>query len=467
MLKKILKGTGIAVLVLVILILLFVGPWPTYGPSDVKKERYFQKVVADIDNNLKESELTATPDRLRAGWGKASITPPLGTPLAGFDKRKGKPSTGVHDELYAKALALSDGRDTVVLVGSDMLIVPNNVAEKARELVQAQTQLTANDIFFNSSHTHSGPGAWGPGYMAKAFSGTYDPAIVEFLAKQFSAAIIDAYNDLKLADLASGSVDAPEYILNRTRDAGVDSELSYLIARKKDGQSCYLVSFSAHPTLLGGDNMEFSGDYPGYLQRLLEVKTGQFGMYLGGALGSMGSKIDGPDGFTRALNMGESLAKLVLEDAEKATFSDQLDVASVGFAFRSPSLQFRLNRNWRLSPNFLPLLGVDSLGWIQGVRVGNLLFYGTPCDMSGEISAEMKKWADQRGVDLWVCSFCGDYLGYVSPQKYYDQEKDEAGEYEMYIMSWMGPNQEPFFTNIMQHMIDTMFAAPAPAVAKR
>ncbi len=467
MVKKILKGAGIAILVLAFLFILIVGPWPNYRASDVTKVRYFREAVAKINENIRESDITATPDRLRAGWGKASITPPIGTPLAGFGNRKGRPSTGVHDELYAKALALSDGKDTVVLAGSDMLIVPNNVADRARALVEEQTQLTANDILFNSSHTHSGPGAWGPGLLANEFSGKYNAAIVELIAKGFASAIIDAYNDRKLADLASGSVDAPQYIRNRTRQASVDSELSYLIARQKDGRSCYLVSYSAHPTNLGGSNMEFSGDYPGYLQRFLEIDSGQFGMYLGGALGSMGSNIEGADGYAKSLNLGEALAKLVLEDAKKATFSDSFDIASVGFAFDSPPIQFRLNQSWRLSPNLFPFLGLDAEGWIQGVRVGNMLFYGTPCDMSGEISVDMKQWAAQRGVDLWVCSFDGDYLGYVSPQKYYEAN-EEGVEYEMFTMSWMGPNQEPFFTNLMQHMVDTLFAPPAaPAVAMR
>src|SRR6476646_3837494 len=49
----------------------------------------------------------ATP--LRAGVGRAEISPPVGTPLGGYGERHGKPSTGLHDPLFAKALALDDG----------------------------------------------------------------------------------------------------------------------------------------------------------------------------------------------------------------------------------------------------------------------------------------------------------------------------------------------------------------------
>jgi hypothetical protein len=106
------------------------------------------------------------------------------------------------------------------------------------------------------------------------------------------------------------------------------------------------------------------------------------------------------------------------------------------------------------------MLGVDNIAWVQGVRVGDMFFYGTPCDMSGEIAIEMKQWAKGKNVDLWVLSFCGDYIGYVSPQKYYwtaDPNGDE--QYEMFLMSWFGPNQEPFFTETMETMVEKMYAA--------
>ena len=83
--------------------------------------------------------------------------------MAGFGDRKGTPSTGVHDEIFVKALAISDGVDTAVIVGADMLIIPENVAELVRVRVSQRTPLTANEILFNASHNHSGPGAFAPG----------------------------------------------------------------------------------------------------------------------------------------------------------------------------------------------------------------------------------------------------------------------------------------------------------------
>lgn len=461
MIKKIVKWSAVVATVLVVLFVTFIGPWPTYGASDVTQEGYYKKAIEQVDKNLAASTIGKALSPLQAGWGKAIITPPIGTPLSGYGDRQGRPSTGVHDDIYVRALALSDGTDTVVIVGSDMLIVPDNIANIARADAAAETTLTPNDILFNASHTHCGPGAWGPGLAANAFSGKYDPKVMETIGHAFGDAIVEAYKSLEPAQWARGTVDAPEYIRNRTREAGTDNQLKFLHVKQQDGDECYLASYSAHPTVLGGGTMEFSADYPGFLYRYIEKETGKFAMYLGGAVGSMGPRPpEQGDGFAKAQAMGEALAKRVLDGLKEATYADKAEIAAVGFPFETPSLQLRLNRRWRVSPFLPPLLGVDNQAWVHGVRVGDMFFYGTPCDMSGEIAVDMKRWAKGRNVDLWVLSFCGDYIGYVSPQRYYETaDPDGREQYEMYLMSWFGPNQEPFFTGVMQHMVDKMYEA--------
>ncbi|MBN2310956.1 MAG: neutral/alkaline non-lysosomal ceramidase N-terminal domain-containing protein [Candidatus Hydrogenedentes bacterium] len=466
MLKKIVV---IAVLLLVNLAAVFItviGPWPTYGPSDVESEGYYRTAIAAIDECAAERQVSERPGPLRAGWAAASITPGVGTPLAGFGSRKGRPSTGVHDGLDIRAVAFSDADDVVVIAGSDLLIVPENVAELAREKVAARVPLSPRNLLFNASHTHAGPGAWGPGLVAKEFSGTYDPAVVELLAEGFSNAIVGAYNAMAPAALAHGGVDAPDYIRNRTRDACTDSELGYLVVRRDDGQRCYIVRYSAHATVTGSGNMEFSAGYPGCLRRAIEEETGAFAVFLGGAVGSMSARPgDGADGFARAERMGAALGRMVVEHArdERLDFQREVDVATVGVPIDLPPFQLRLNRSWRVSPFLLPVSGIDGDGWIHGARLGEVFLYGVPCDFSGEISVDLRQSVAARGLDLWVTSFNGDYGGYVSPDRYYATADQDKQVYEMYTMSWLGPNQEALFTGLLEHLVDTMAPGAAPA----
>jgi Neutral/alkaline non-lysosomal ceramidase, N-terminal len=456
MLKKVIVAVLLVIVNLVALAVTVIGPWPAYSASDVSSASYFQHAVAAIDADFDPAAVSTPPTRLQAGWASRSITPPVGTPLAGFGDRKGKPSTGVHDELHVKALALSDGADTVVLVGSDMLIMPENVTDLIRQRVSGETSLTSDSILFNASHSHSGPGAFAPGVVSKMFSGEYDPAVPELLVNAFSEAIVEASNALEPAAWADGSADASAFIRNRTRDAGTDGELSYLVVRQEDGDRCFVVSFSAHPTILGGKNMEFSGDYPGCIQRKLEEEDDTFAMFLSGAVGSMSVRAEGPDMYARAEAFGGDLARLVLEDARDVQFETEAQIAGMGAGYKLPPMQLRINQSWRFSPFLISILGIDNDGWIQGIRIGDLFLFGTPADFSGEISHDLKQWADTQDIDLWVCSFNGDYAGYVSPDRYYTLPITEDTSYEMQVMSWCGPNQEAFFTGLLKHMTGAM-----------
>lgn len=463
--KKILIGVVVVVLGIVALFVLVVGPWPTYASTGFQNASYYKNSVSAIDRSAADSNFSPQPGALQAGWGFYPITPPVGTPLAGFGDRQGKPSTGVHDDCYVKALALSDGADTAVIVGSDMLIIPENLSEAVRKAVAAKTPLKPDDIYFNSSHTHSGPGAWGPGFAGKGIAGEYDPKIFDMLVTGFTNAIVEAHGKLEPAAIGYGSLDVPDFIRNRTRDAGVDSTLGYLVVEQDDKDRCILVRYSAHPTVLGGSNMQFTAEYPGFLQRAIETKTGHFAMYLGGALGSMGPKPpEGADGFAKASAMGEALAAKVLDALPAVTLEKNVEVASVGTPIDTPPAQVRLNTSWRLSPFAFRLLGTDTKGWIQGLRIGNLYLVGMPADFSGELSSELHDWGRDQDKELWITSFNGDYVGYISPDKYYAETEDGGGlGYETGLMSWVGPNAGAYFTDLSKHVVETLSQGSAAA----
>ena len=457
--KKKLSIAGAAVLVLASLTVLVVGPWPAYSARDITQAAFYQRNVGAIQASADRSVLQGPPLPLEAGWAKQPMTPPLGTPLAGYGNRKGEPSTGVHDELFVKALVLSDGNNRVVIVASDMLIVPPNLAGMVRERVADRTGIAADDILFNASHTHSGPGGWAPGFAGKQFSGGYDESVLEFLAQQFTEAIVEANaNVTSGAALGTGSVEVDTYIRNRAREGATDSSLDFMVIEKHDGSLCYLVRYSAHSTVLGASNMEFSGDYPGYLERAIERETGGFAMFLAGAMGSMGVRSPGDErGFERAEAIGESLARHVLDNVMHVDLEDRVAIASVGVPLELPSFQLRLHRSWRLSPHVFGILGIDSDGWLHCVRIGDTYLVGMPADFSGEISVRMREWAAVQGLDLWVLSFNGDYIGYISPDAYYETAQKQGTEgYEMYVMSWVGPDQEKFFVTLAEEAIESL-----------
>ncbi|HOK09180.1 MAG TPA: neutral/alkaline non-lysosomal ceramidase N-terminal domain-containing protein [Candidatus Hydrogenedens sp.] len=455
-LKKILLVIIVVILLLVGTFLLVIGPWPVYRTTDFKSARYYQKSIDELQASARKTHISDSPGLLKAGWSSQIITPPIGTPLGGYSARNGKPSTGVHDELYAKAIALSDGEDTVVIVGTDLLLVPPNIAEKVRQQVGQKTPLTSEQLYFTASHTHCGPGAWAPGVAGKITGGKYNPAVVEHLAKYIAEAIIEAYNKMEPAKIATGNVDAGDFIRNRTRKEPVDSDLNFMVVEQNSGNRCYVVRFSAHPTNYDDDMMQFSAEYPGALQRFIEHQPKTTAIYLGGALGSSGPRApDAPDAESRVLAMGNQLGQLVLDNSQSLTFEDHVEVASFAFLVYMPPFQVRpVSIKWRLSPLAGKIMGVPPYGWFQACRVGDVLLVGLPFDFSGEISRVWKMTAGTMDIDLWTTSFSGAYCGYLSPDRYYWQE---PLNYETGLMSWFGPSCEAFMKDLFEKSMLTLF----------
>ena len=86
------------------------------------------------------------------------------------------------------------------------------------------------------------------------------------------------------------------------------------------------------------------------------------------------------------------------------------------------------------------------------------MLIGTPADYSGEISVQLKSKAAKKGIDLWVLSFNGDYVGYISPDAYYNElEPDGSLGYERGTMSWIGPQQEAYTTTLIERLIEKLF----------
>ena len=81
---------------------------------------------------------------MKAGFARVDMTPPLGTPLAGYYSQR--LAEGVLDPLFLNALALSDGENTVVMITADMLGIRRAYSEEIRELVAERVGIPAEHL---------------------------------------------------------------------------------------------------------------------------------------------------------------------------------------------------------------------------------------------------------------------------------------------------------------------------------
>ncbi len=405
----------------------------------------------------------AAHGEVQAGLGITRLTPTVhatqdvpgqgqfrSLPLAGYGSRQGRPATGVHDDLYVKAVALQVEDRLGVMVGVDALIIPAEVTDLVMQRLETETDLRREQVYLSATHTHSGFGGWGEGLVAEAFAGPFQPGARVWLAEQIVAAIGAAVADLQPALLAQGCFDAPELIRNRlVGDLGkVDPEFSWLWLRRSGGRGIVLGSYSAHATVLSGNSMLFSADYPGGWQRAVEAATGDAAIFLAGAVGSQSPVAKGDDGFDRAEQMGHALARQTLAELTHAALTNRATFDFLGLEVSLPPLNVRVSDGIRLRPWLArKLLPVRPRSFLQVFRINDTLWMSTPCDFSAELALGIKDHLRARGHRGVITSFNGGYIGYVVPARYY-----HLNGYEPRLMSFFGPNVPDYFDELLRTM---------------
>jgi len=158
---------------------------------------------------------------LRAGFGRADITPPPGLGLLG-DGPEGKRSNGHRHRLYARALVLEDGAgERVALVTTDLGEMSVLLHRLVAERTLPATGLGADRVMLAATHTHSGPGHFFEAARmndAGASVAGFDSTAANFLADRIARAVIDAARAMRPAAAAWG--DTEVWGLTRNRSYG-------------------------------------------------------------------------------------------------------------------------------------------------------------------------------------------------------------------------------------------------------
>lgn len=456
--KRLFTIPGVILLVILLIFIL--------GTSRVKRvsyleEDYFLKTAARIDS-LK-SVVSIRTDSIQAGFSRISLTPVLGAkednyregkfmmvPLAGYGDRKGKPATGLHDSIFVKAVALKSGEQTIILVSADILIMPPNVTDSACLLLQRKG-IKRDQLIFSATHTHSSLGGWGPGVVGQLFAGKNNRNIERWISQQITKAVTGAIEDLRPASAGTGSFNARNYTRNRlTGDNGtINGDFSFIVIQQDEGRKAVIGSFPAHATTMGDDNMEISSDYPGYWERKTEAAIGGPALFFAGSTGSQSPEGKG-NGFDRPKIIGEALADSMFVHLPEIKMSSNPSVAFVSLKPYLPEYHIRLTTRINLS-SFLSrkLMPEPVNARLQALRIGELVWFTTPCDFSGEYALQIKNAMSARGFETAVSSFNGSYTGYIIPGKYFYLD-----EYESKTMGWFGPTMGDYTMDILSRLSD-------------
>ena len=396
---------------------------------------------------------------LMAGCSKVKITPPLGTPLGGNVRDKG--SQGIHDDIYAKALVLNDGKKEIAFVSCALIAVTKVMVENIRQIVEKRCTIPQENILVCAFHTHSGP-ATGPIFSE------VNESYLNSLPEKIASSICQAKENLKKVRIRFASGEEKALPHNRRmkmkngtlrmnwedlpldeidKPAGpVDPEVGVIIIEELNGKMmAILINYTCHPAILAGDNFLISEDYPGYSMRLLEKEMGALCLFTNGATGNINHiNIFDPQqrrGFYEAERLGTILGKKVLSiiPLTKPISVEELKIIREEIELplrRIPDSEIEKARKLVQGRKIEKISLIDGLSEevyaeqiltlgkiseknlsseIQVVSLGDIGLVSIPGELFVEYGLEIKKKSPFSHT--FIIGYANDYVGYIPTSK--------------------------------------------------
>ena len=238
---------------------------------------------------------------LRASAVKVDITPAGPKWLAGYPARQ---STGVHDRIWHRVVAIDDGQTQFYLAASDLCLFAPSVYDEFTAQLKRETGIDPLQVWWTVTHTHSAPEV-GPHGLAKVlmperYGHEPDREYTAWVERALIDAIKEARSKLAPARMVAGTGYSAANINRRARDpqgrislglnpdGPTDRQIGLIRLDRPDGSPIALIAnYSMHGTALGQANKLISGDAPGIVSAYVEEKLGAPMLYVNGAAGNM------------------------------------------------------------------------------------------------------------------------------------------------------------------------------------
>lgn len=275
-------------------------------------------------------------NKLKAGFARLDITPPLGVNISGYYKQR--IADGILDSLYASAIAVSNGCDTVVVISLDIIGIGKETMDVYRKFIAEKNAIPYEAIILACTHTHTGP-VMNDGLF------TEDAEYNAYLQRKLSDVAALAIADLTPAKVSIGRSTVPNISfvrrfrmkngriqtnpgvgnVNILEPIGTPDETVQLVRiQRENAEEILLINFQVHPDVIGGN--KFSADYPKFVRDTLERSLDNVKcIYFNGAQGDTNhinvkaspGKANG--GYKHSEHMGKTIAGSVLQIYMKTT----------------------------------------------------------------------------------------------------------------------------------------------------
>jgi neutral ceramidase len=376
---------------------------------------------------------------LKAGVARVDVTPTLdlNAPLGGYGERMNRPAEGVHDRIYAKALVLASGDKKFALVTVDIVGFPPPVKPALVERLSSGWSLDNLMLLPSHSHTSIEMNAINPPNTFQIPQiGIHNPRLYDFVLERLEQVVRDAEKQLVPVTVGTSGKQIEGWNRNRRGGPTIDKQLTVTRIDTAEGKPlAVLVNFTAHPTFMSGEDMLFSGDWPGHLQRTVEslVDRGVTAMYYNGAEGDQAPVArpdSGPSRWERAERYGRDLGIVAWKQWQETQTKSDVPLVSHRQTFRLPEKTWHpdfmktggkeYGLTEELFKQMLPKLFPSQADSVT-LRAGDLLIVGVPGEMAATLGIKIKDEA-RRITDATQPTIGGladAWLSYILPPEEY------------------------------------------------
>ena len=373
---------------------------------------------------------------MKAGASKINITPDSEVYLSGFPR--GRRSKGVHDDLWARCLSLSNGSTLLSIVTADLwAVLREDIDEIARELKPKDNE----HLLVCSTHVDSSPdmlGMFGPDSRTSGTDETY--------VEKFRSAVVRCVEESRASmkdvtiRVAAGR---PNLKIENLRDPSrVNGTGLTVYFAEKGGRSVHSLTSSSAPAVVTGEESALvSCDWLHSFYTKTEQKMGGIPLFLQGPLGGAMYSTVTQRSFDEASKIGNIMADYVIGNYPKSDETKGSEVSAVEKVVEVP-VENRL------------MMALSAIGTFRGqmhnkrktrvvvVRLGPLTMATLPGSAFPEVAYEIK--AMMRSQHRVVVSFADDYVGFIIPQSKFDptmyEERISLGrEVAKVLTTEMGP----------------------------
>ena len=356
------------------------------------------------------------------------------------------PSKGTLDPIRAKVMYIQGQDKKLLFISLDVIGVTREMRDDLLKRLKKEG-FNSSNVIISGTHTHSGPGALSTNLFWQIFAmDRFQKKFYKKFMDQIMSTIHESVQNATEGTLHTLSFATSNLVRNRRGPLRPVNPNAHFILAKNTANEWMggIVNYAVHGTSLGAENLFFSADTPGSIERELEKMLTEINGYIRPMSQSTFLFINGAEGdispnLSNHHEMGVQFAKQTEDHWNFITplNSDWQTYQKTVYLYKP-----KVNLSKCIEEKWMPKgvnigLGrfIDSSTTINQVRFGSLWLMSWPGEATTEIGLMLKEEALKLGAtDAWVLGLTNDHLAYFTTP-----EEFKEGGYESCV-NFFGAN---------------------------